>query len=261
MCGIMMAIVRPGADRGLLRQARRDADRALAAMDSRGGDSWGLAVGDSRCRVELRGIGRYQDGGTMPLLAPGSVVVAHTRFATQGEVHLANAHPFSHLGLYAAHNGAYRAPLDYDAWADCDSYALTGEIVRAVDGGKPATLENSGYGTVIASDGEAAYVWRASGQCHAVTRPWGILVTSTPVPDMVGTVITIPDTQTVYRVTHRGAVSPVVTVSLAPEPVRRYARVVNKSSLSTSYDVCMGCRKVTADGWVCRECEAEWRRA
>ena len=262
MCGIVMGVVKDDADKGMLRLARRDLDRAMCAMDSRGGDSWGLSAGTEQCRVELRGLGTYQSGGTIPILSAGSIMVGHTRYATQGEVHLGNAHPFSHMSYSVAHNGAFRAPIPYDAWADCDSYRLTGEVARAIDSRRDVALDHGGYGTVIASDGYAAHVWRSGGQCHAVLRPWGLLVTSVAVPDMAGSVVTIPDDECAYQVTAVGGVWKGPRITLDKTPTRwelglgrSKGRGVYAGSLAASYELCVGCNRATHDGWLCRMCE------
>jgi hypothetical protein len=274
MCGLVMAIVNTRADRGACRLARRDVHRAMLVMDSRGGDSWGIAVGPESCRIALRGLGPYSVGGNLPVMSPGDVLVGHTRFATRGQVNIANAHPFAHGDFSVAHNGAFRAPIPSGEWQDCDSYRLTGEITRSIRDGADVALEHGGYGTVIASDGEHAFLWRSSGQCHVVIRPWGLLVTSTPVEGLTGRIINVPDSETVYLIDATGDLTAWSRVTLAADTLwSRYpaswgdwpltpaaASKRTKGSLAAAWEKCLAC-DATAQGCtsgVCRDCHAAW---
>ena len=276
MCGVVLGVVRDSADRGACRLARRDIHRAMLAMDARGGDSWGVAVGPERCRVSLRGLGPYGAGGNLPVLSPGDVLVGHTRYATRGLVNVANAHPFAHGAFSVAHNGAYRAPIDPATWEDCDSYRLTGEIARSIESGRDIALDHGGYGTVIASDGEHASVWRSSGQCHAVVRPWGLLLTSVPVDGLTGRVVHVPDRETIYHVTADGELTEWSRVTLAPDalwsrypaswgdwpltPAATKAGKRPKGALSSAWEKCLACDATAQDceAGVCRDCIAAW---
>lgn len=76
------------------------------AMDSRGGDSWGIATGK---RV-TRGLGRIVGGYDFVRIARATQFLGHTRKATTGDVVEANAHPFDIEGangarIIGAHNG------------------------------------------------------------------------------------------------------------------------------------------------------------
>lgn len=274
MCGIVLAVIHAKADKGLCRMARRDFDRAMVAMDTRGGDSWGVVSGSTDCQVRVSGLGTYSANGTLPILQPGSIVVGHTRFATKGEVHLGNAHPFQHLNLAVAHNGGYWAPIETGAWADCDSHALTGHIARAIRDLESARLPHSGYGTVVATDGEGAWVWRSGGMCHAVVRPWGVLVSSTPIPEETGRIVNIPDDEQVYLIDSRGTLTAWTEVKLAPRytakswldsaweasPSKRKKRKNSPSSSVATFTACIGCQELVEDSdrSICAGCEALW---
>ena len=268
MCGILLGIIHDNADRGLLRLARRDIDRAMSALDARGGDSWGLtSSGGASYQLRLSGLGMYSAGGTVPLLVPGSVVVGHTRFATRGAVHIGNAHPFQHLGYSVAHNGGYFADIPDDTWADCDSHALTGYIARAINTGRDVVLPSGGYGTVAAGDGDGlGYVWRSGGQCHAVRRPWGMLVTSVPVDGLTGAAVSVPDDETVRVYDSHGACADVARVTLRPaprwtaSPARGKGRSSRGGAVERGWSTCLACRSASLDceGGVCRDCLSAW---
>lgn len=72
-----------------------------AENDHRGGHSWGMALNG---RVH-KGLGCIAQGVNPQRLARSHYLMAHTRYATTGEITADNAHPFIMNGLIGAHNG------------------------------------------------------------------------------------------------------------------------------------------------------------
>ena len=119
-----------------------------ASMIARGNHSWGVAWESRRGVVRReRDVGPLPDGA-IPA-ARQTWIIGHTRYATTGEVSVANAHPFADKIALLAHNGAI---YDHDlADGACDSATLHARLSRyLLDSGEP--LRVSAYGVALWAD-------------------------------------------------------------------------------------------------------------
>lgn len=172
--------------------AVREALRACSENEQHsGGHSWGFAVATDDAELHTgHGLGQ------LPPAAPDEndeVVAAlgHTRFATRGEITLANAHPFPVEGpagetvAALAHNGTWWEAPDGDR---CDSYyiarLLEDLLIPERDFRQAVRLAGEVTGetiTVLHRDG-TGYVY--SGR-HGITEGDGCVKSTggTPIPD------------------------------------------------------------------------------
>jgi len=177
------------------------AGRALEACQRNeqrsGGHSWGIAVAVDGELHRKRGVGHIPPEA-FDLFPEADVALAHTRFATRGDVNVQNAHPFEvrddagEAVAMLAHNGTWRSAPRDDERADtyyiarllesiyrADPDRRFEEIVRATGDATGETL------TVLHRDG-AAYTY--SGR-YEITEQESCVRSSggTPIPEGVVT--------------------------------------------------------------------------
>jgi glucosamine--fructose-6-phosphate aminotransferase (isomerizing) len=176
MCGIVATVGHGPAIPVLLDGLRR--------LEYRGYDSAGLAVVRDGGLTVYRRVGRVRElAAQVPEDLGGTIGIAHTRWATHGEVTEANAHP--HLDgagrIAVVHNGiienmgALKSRLQADGVefrSETDSEVLAHLISRYYEGLEPA---------VLAGDPVAAV--RAA--LRAVRGTWGIAVLFADRPDLI----------------------------------------------------------------------------
>lgn len=162
-----------------------------------GGHSWGVAVAvDGELRRE-RGVGTIPVDA-LELYPEADVALAHTRFATRGDVNVQNAHPFEVRDAdgepvaMLAHNGTWWSAPDDPERADSYYMARLLESIYRADADRPfaeivrLTGEITGETmTVLHRDG-SAYVYAGR---YEITEGEGCARSSggTPIPDGVVT--------------------------------------------------------------------------
>ncbi|QBI90048.1 glutamine amidotransferase domain protein, class-II [Halobacterium phage ChaoS9] len=179
------------------------AARAVAACQQNeqrsGGHSWGVAVAVDGELHRERGLGAMPDD-VVDELPDADVALAHTRYATRGEITVQNAHPFEVRDddgepvAMMAHNGTWWSAPDDPDRADSYYMARLLESIYRADPGRPfeeivqATGDTTGETmTVLHRDG-SAYVY--SGR-YEITEAEQCVRSSgaTPIPE--GTVTEI----------------------------------------------------------------------
>jgi amidophosphoribosyltransferase len=177
MCGIT-GVYAPGDD------VARLAYFGLYALQHRGQESAGLAVGDGRSidsHREMGLIGGVFDETILGRLQ-GDVAVGHTRYSTTGSSAIVNAQPFveqSNLGPFAfGHNGnltnagelAARLPDDVrlDATSDSEIFAKT--IALAPGETWPEKIKAA----MRVAEGAYSIVMCTADAVYAFRDPWGV---------------------------------------------------------------------------------------
>lgn len=100
--------------------------------ESRGDHSFGFAWidGDNRLRSYKQVGAISQNLPRLRMLADARMLIAHCRYATHGEVNIANAHPFASDGGWIAHNGIIGdhsrlvRRFDLQPQTECDSETI-----------------------------------------------------------------------------------------------------------------------------------------
>ncbi len=191
----MLGIVGAGAVRDLLHEA----PRCLRELSKEHCDGWGVAL-------SREGRWDVHRNTTCAALCPqfaeqtgeASLVIAHVRKKTVGELSLANTHPFQHGAYVFAHNGTVdtsrfeiSAKRSAEITGSTDSekmfaFLLTqldryNDLHRAV--GALHALGDIGSASFLFSDGVHLYAHRSGRQLWATTRGEVAMVASEPLSD------------------------------------------------------------------------------
>ena len=177
MCGIA-AIYAPGID------VARLVYFGLYALQHRGQESAGIAVGDGRAIVSHREMGLLTGVFNEEILGGmhGDCAIGHTRYSTSGSSVVVNAQPFveeSTVGPFAfAHNGnltnadallaALPDSVDLDASSDSEIFAQT--IAR----GRAPTLVERIKDAMRTAEGAYSIVITTPNSVIAFRDPWGV---------------------------------------------------------------------------------------
>lgn len=113
--------------------------------DTRGGDSWGVIVGSGSDVEIVRGLGDLAP--EIHRFADARTIVAHTRYATTGEVTPDNAHPFEIGRIVGAHNGMVHNHRELAVRHGRDFAVDSMHLVAHLDAGLPFD-DVDGYGAL-----------------------------------------------------------------------------------------------------------------
>jgi amidophosphoribosyltransferase len=177
MCGIA-AIYAPGLD------VARLVYFGLYALQHRGQESAGIAVGNGRTIVSHREMGLLTGVFNEDILGgmQGNVAIGHTRYSTSGSSVVVNAQPFvekSSAGDFAfAHNGnltnadalldALPPTIELDATSDSEIFAKT------IANGTALTLVERIKNAMRSAEGAYSIVMTTPTQIIAFRDPWGV---------------------------------------------------------------------------------------
>jgi amidophosphoribosyltransferase len=177
MCGIA-AIYAPGLD------VARLVYFGLYALQHRGQESAGIAVGNGRAIVSHREMGLLTGVFNEDILGgmQGNVAIGHTRYSTSGSSVVVNAQPFvekSSAGDFAfAHNGnltnsdalldALPPSIELDATSDSEIFAKT------IANGTALTLIERIKSAMRVTEGAYSVVITTPTQIIAFRDPWGV---------------------------------------------------------------------------------------
>jgi len=150
--------------------ALRASIEAVRAREHEHGHSWGwAAVTENGLEVE-RGLGEIPEGVRIP---DTEAALCHTRFATVGEITVANAHPFpvevdGETVAALAHNGTWYGAPEQDGRSD--SRAMAAELEYLLGIGMDF---GNAFGHLAKLTGETLAALRADGSCwvHAGRFP------------------------------------------------------------------------------------------
>lgn len=143
MCGIFGFSFKQGAttpvDRALL------ANNLAIFNDTRGGDSWGIVGILNNQPVISRGLGKLARKAHK--LTGYNTLFAHTRWATNGDITEANAHPFEIGNIIGAHNGMIFNHTDLNRQYNREFEVDSQHLIAHINEDKPIR-ELVGYGAV-----------------------------------------------------------------------------------------------------------------
>lgn len=176
------------------------------AEKTNGGHSWGYSYVDRDGNLQVhRQVGEMPDDfGNVPVVDNALV---HTRLATQGNINLVNAHPFTvmddddNVRAVMAHNGTWHRSEDHDYFSDTwfmrneleDFYQESGDFEEAFI----ETADKCGETMVALKDDKTAYCY--SGRFR-ITRAGRVVQSSDLDTVITGRVVKItPDEAEIIR--------------------------------------------------------------
>jgi len=136
-------------------------DYAIRSMTYRGYDSWGVKTASQR----ITSIDKYHRPTLDKFIDKDSdVALAHTRWATNGEVNIRNAHPISRFGYSIVHNGVLTNPdyiksiiPKYKYLSDTDTEVL---LLAFIENVKHLNKCEGNFAFVILSPDNEMFVYR-----------------------------------------------------------------------------------------------------
>ena len=165
MCGIFGwdLTQQPAAAKGWQRSAMAAA--LMIANDNRGGDSWGYYSPEwSDVAEPRRGLGEMAHRVRAKTLARCNRLLAHTRYATVGNVTKTNAHPFACGDVIGAHNGCVSNHNDLNRMYARACAVDSEHIFRHIDENESLeTIEAYGAIEYVYRVDEAIYLARFNG--------------------------------------------------------------------------------------------------
>lgn len=150
------------------------------------GHSWGIAwVDDDGVHIQ-RGVGTIPSDLETPV---ADAALAHTRFATKGDVTVANAHPFAierngEVVAALAHNGTWYNAPDIDGWSDTRAMAA---LLSSMLDKQPDAHFGDMFAELCKITGETTIALHRDGTCYIhsgrfpITR-YGAVVSSSGQP-------------------------------------------------------------------------------
>lgn len=178
MCGILYLAVKDG---NLSKQAQF-ITKALAAIEARGGHSWGYLAMDARGDVisEYKAIGSARMHRSM---LKASSILVHTRYATTAPVKTCYTQPVRLTQSYGVHNGHISGQCAYtpESLDPLDS----AHLLHALEQEDTATLgEMVGYGACVLVEDlfpTMPIAWADGGELHLGASKDLLIACSVPV--------------------------------------------------------------------------------